>query len=142
MGEQVLGRVAIGLFGNAVPLTVANFKALCTGEKGMGALGKPLHFKGSPFHRIIPGFMMQVRSTRIFSPPALPHNFGLMVQVRSTRVPHAYIQDSHWHLPNFGVSGHRLRWSLTVLGRELTEQDFKTRRRLPPCTTCYISRAL
>ena len=33
--------------------------ALCTGEKGVGASGKPLHYKGSKMHRIIPGFMLQ-----------------------------------------------------------------------------------
>merc|ERR1712146_157129 len=32
---------------------------LCTGEKGEGKSGKPLHFKGSKFHRIIPNFMLQ-----------------------------------------------------------------------------------
>merc|ERR1712151_626798 len=31
----------------------------CTGEKGTGRSGKPLHFKGSAFHRVIPDFMCQ-----------------------------------------------------------------------------------
>ncbi|CAN1328997.1 Peptidyl-prolyl cis-trans isomerase CYP19-4 [Linum perenne] len=46
-----IGRITIGLFGNAVPRTV--------GEKGMGLNGKPLSYSGSSFHRIIPGFMIQ-----------------------------------------------------------------------------------
>lgn len=29
------------------------------GEKGTGKAGKPLHYKGSTFHRIIPSFMIQ-----------------------------------------------------------------------------------
>lgn len=42
----------MGLFGDIVPKTVANFKSLCVGDKGTGKSGKPLHYKGSTFHRV------------------------------------------------------------------------------------------
>eukprot|EP00656_Telonema_subtile_P014087 TRINITY_DN17174_c0_g1_i1.p1 TRINITY_DN17174_c0_g1~~TRINITY_DN17174_c0_g1_i1.p1 ORF type:complete len:440 (-),score=140.15 TRINITY_DN17174_c0_g1_i1:148-1467(-) len=59
IGSRVVGRVVIELFTKDVPRTCDNFRALCTGEKGVGRHGVPLHFKGSKFHRIIPGFMCQ-----------------------------------------------------------------------------------
>ena len=59
IGGVESGRITMELFSEACPKTVENFRALCTGEKGTGQSGKPLHFKGSAFHRIIPGFMCQ-----------------------------------------------------------------------------------
>lgn len=58
-GETV-GKIVFELYWKDAPLTCANFKALCTGEKGQSEIsGKNLHYKGSKFHRIIPGFMAQ-----------------------------------------------------------------------------------
>ena len=58
IGMVDAGRIIMELSLNT-PETSENFRALCTGEKGKNARGKPLHFKGSIFHRVIPGFMAQ-----------------------------------------------------------------------------------
>ena len=59
IGGEPAGTITIELFADVVPKTAENFRALCTGEKGTGKSGKPLSYAGSPFHRIIPGFMIQ-----------------------------------------------------------------------------------
>ena len=56
---QPLGRIEIVLRADVVPKTAENFRCLCTGEKGAGASGKKMTYKGTSFHRIIPGFMCQ-----------------------------------------------------------------------------------
>ena len=60
IGGARAGRMVMELYADTTPRTAENFRALCTGEKGTGrASGKPLHYKGSTFHRVIPGFMCQ-----------------------------------------------------------------------------------
>ncbi len=59
IGQKPAGRITFELFADVVPKTAENFRALCTGEKGMGKQGKALHYKGSRFHRIIKQFMCQ-----------------------------------------------------------------------------------
>ena len=57
--EKPAGRVIFGMFGNTVPRTAKNFATLAAGTAGIGNKGKQLFYKGSTFHRIIPGFMAQ-----------------------------------------------------------------------------------
>lgn len=59
-GDSELGKIVMQLYADITPKTAENFRALCTGEKGTSSKsGKPLHFKGCTFHRIIKDFMIQ-----------------------------------------------------------------------------------
>ncbi|MEU4087954.1 peptidylprolyl isomerase [Streptomyces aureus] len=49
---EPLGRIEFKLYDDVVPKTAQNFRELATGQHGFG-------YEGSPFHRVIPGFMLQ-----------------------------------------------------------------------------------
>ncbi|KAK3219500.1 hypothetical protein Dsin_013470 [Dipteronia sinensis] len=55
---HLAGRIVMELFADSTPITAENFQALCTREKRNDTVGKPLHYKGSTFHRVIPGYMV------------------------------------------------------------------------------------
>ncbi|KAK3152450.1 hypothetical protein QOZ80_2BG0159010 [Eleusine coracana subsp. coracana] len=60
IGDEHDERMVFELFADAAPVTAENFRALCTGEMGIGQkTKKPLCYKGSTFHRVIKGLMAQ-----------------------------------------------------------------------------------
>lgn len=59
VNNDLLGRVIFELFNDTVPITCENFRALCTGEKGLSSSGNPLYYKNSIIHRSIHNFMIQ-----------------------------------------------------------------------------------
>ncbi|XP_051140457.1 peptidyl-prolyl cis-trans isomerase CYP40-like [Andrographis paniculata] len=60
IGGEMEGRIVIELFKSVVPKTAENFRALCTGEKGISpSTGVRLHYKGSKFNSVVKGLMVR-----------------------------------------------------------------------------------
>ncbi|KAG8347221.1 putative peptidyl-prolyl cis-trans isomerase (cyclophilin-40) [Trypanosoma vivax] len=60
-GKPLKEKIILELFDDITPRTCQNFRALCTGNEGKltEGTGIPMTYKGSTFHRIIAGFMIQ-----------------------------------------------------------------------------------
>ncbi|KAH7884565.1 cyclophilin-like domain-containing protein [Phlebopus sp. FC_14] len=59
-GSDTAGRVVFELYDETAPKTVENFRALCTGERGLSVVSEtPLYYKNSIIHRSIRDFMIQ-----------------------------------------------------------------------------------
>lgn len=57
---EILGTLLIELFVDLCPHACENFVLLCTGENGrIGDDEVPLHYEGTPIHRIVPGGWLQ-----------------------------------------------------------------------------------
>ncbi|KRX08848.1 Cyclophilin-like peptidyl-prolyl cis-trans isomerase domain [Pseudocohnilembus persalinus] len=56
IGDLGPQRMIFELFKKNLPYTCENFRALCTGERGIGKSGLQLHYKNSFFTKIQPGF--------------------------------------------------------------------------------------
>ncbi|KAK2648099.1 hypothetical protein Ddye_015588 [Dipteronia dyeriana] len=61
-----------------------NFRALCTRVKGINTVDKPLHYKGSTFHSVVPGYMVhggdinnrnRTSGESIYDPTFIDENF-------------------------------------------------------------------
>jgi peptidyl-prolyl isomerase H (cyclophilin H) len=57
IGGRPIGRVTIELASDRCPRTCENFRQLCTGE--FRPRGVAIGYRDTPFHRIIPGFIVQ-----------------------------------------------------------------------------------
>ncbi|WOL19011.1 peptidyl-prolyl cis-trans isomerase CYP19-4-like [Canna indica] len=86
---QPAGRIIMGLYGKIVPKTAENFRALCTGEKGISQDGFPLTYKGSPFHRIIPKYVIQGGDFILHNGSAADSIYGGLFDDESFKVHHS-----------------------------------------------------
>ena len=87
--EKPAGRIVFGLYGDVQPKTVQNFASLCTGDKGKTPAGVELTYRNSPFHRIIPNFMIQGGDFTRGNGTGGLSIYGAIFQDENLSIPHA-----------------------------------------------------
>lgn len=89
IGGEMEGRMVVELYKDVVPKTAENFRALCTGERGVSPFtGVPLHYKGSHFHRIIRGSMVQGGAISVESGAVGESIYGLKFEDENFELKH------------------------------------------------------
>ena len=121
IGGQPAGRIEMTLRADVVPKTAENFRALCTGEKGTGPSGKPLHFKGSSFHRVI----TEVRARRRSRARALRgRRESIRISARGSRAPQFMCQGGDFTRGN-GTGGE------SIYGAKFEDENFQLKHTGP-----------
>ncbi|KAI8441127.1 hypothetical protein MSG28_009379 [Choristoneura fumiferana] len=150
------GRIIIELRNDIVPKTAENFRALCTGEKGIGVNGKPLHYKNTKFHKAVKQFMVQggdiingdgTSGESIYGPTfedenfKLTHEAGVLSMANKGR---AHTNGSQFcitsqqsnHLDGMNVVFGRV---LSGLGLVVEMQEYGEEYDCKPCVECVVS---
>jgi peptidylprolyl isomerase len=101
------------LYDDVVPKTAANFRALCTGEKGFG-------YAGSGFHRVIPQFMLQGGD---FTSTFFLSARKSQADRQTTTVPVERLAHCHFTWPKANLQ--------SIYGNKFADENFKLRHDKP-----------